>query len=395
MARALWYDGTATGENFEQISEQYGQIDFDASETGEGVHPDLTTVWYDNGIYTKMVWAKYKVLYYPDYRNPDGTNPDNGDIGTWLDRVNPVGQPGSSEHLKIIIAPDVRVSSITFGLNIPVRYDIELYNYGEIQGTNSNDTALILHKPIKLYNYGKIQGAGFDGQPGRDGADGATIPGTAYRCQSGTSGWRGPSLGGGGAVGLGTGYFAYQDTQTTNRANATPPYYYSAVAYYYGGAAIWNKPTQAPGQPSSATISAYRRVRLSYSREVEANLGAGVFYGVKYGPQGQGLLSGYPMRYVYYTTCYTPGKPGCKGGDGGAAGKGKSFLYPNGLPPGEGQPAEPVGTDGCVNPGQPGTDGTPGGDWGQDGYAIEGIRQIIQGSDIGIEGVNYFGRLLN
>lgn len=191
MARALWYDDTATGGSEFPISEEFDNIDFDDNGT---VHSNLSTVWYNGGVSTKMIWAKFKTFVYPGPVpvNPDGTNPYNGDIGEWLNdyRVNPSG-PGNVENVKIVIAAGTRVSSLNFGINIPLRYTIEFHNYGEIQGTNTGSTAITLSKPIIMKNYGWIRAAG--GRGGNGGAGG--------RGGNGSKGGNGGAGGAGGTSG--------------------------------------------------------------------------------------------------------------------------------------------------------------------------------------------------
>lgn len=172
MARSLWYDDTATGGELKRITEEFDNIDYDDGNT---VHPNLSTLWYSDGVSTKMVWSKFKTFFYPGPVpvNSDGTNPYGGDIGQWLEdsRVNPQG-PGHADNIKIVVPAGVDVSTMKFGTNIPLRYQIELHNYGEIQGTNSGDNALILEKPILLKNFGRIRGAGGNGGQGGKGCNG-------------------------------------------------------------------------------------------------------------------------------------------------------------------------------------------------------------------------------
>ena len=338
MARALWYDDTATGGSAFPISEEFDNIDYN-----DGVlHSNLSTVWYKGPVSEKMVWSKFKTFLYPGPVpvNSNGTNPYGGDIGQWLNdsRVNPPG-PGNAENIKIIIAGGTRVSSLTFGTNIPLRYVIEFHNYGEIQGTYTGLTAVTLKKPLIFKNFGWIRAAGGRGATGGKGG----VGGKGAKGGKGGAGGRGATSGGKDA-------WVQTGTATWPNVGALGGWYYKRGKgdWLYStnlgyGWVVWGKPGNLnfSATPCGATWSGWsysftlcgttaegwHEYKGGTKRDECYHVGAYAGSIKKYGTRtipgcsgGGGGAGGYPSSSV---------GAGGTGGSGGTGGWGQSFLSPN------------------------------------------------------------------
>lgn len=164
MSRALYHETTL-------IDEQTNNILFDDTARGGSIN-DVNRVYYEyapgNSI---LVWQKAIILDIPD-------GSDNFDVETFIADNNPYNR----ENIILRVLPGYIIGNLTIPNTIPSNINLELYNYGEIQGDGGKPaqngmpwfgkdgkTALILERPIKVINNGYIRGGGGAGGLGLGG----------------------------------------------------------------------------------------------------------------------------------------------------------------------------------------------------------------------------------
>ncbi len=153
MGRSLYFDSAL-------ITEQNGEVYFD-----NGSVIDTSSVNFKPGpTSTPTVWIKAITLVIPN-----GSN--NLDIGTFIDANN----PNDATNITLKVESGSIVGRLNFYSNIPSNYYVELYNYGNIQGSKgtygvSGGLGIHLARPVKVINNGVISGGGGCGGDGGDAA---------------------------------------------------------------------------------------------------------------------------------------------------------------------------------------------------------------------------------
>ena len=262
----------------------------------------------------------------------------------------------SAHHLNkdlpihIIINSGVNVGTVSTG--VLTGLNATLINNGNILGTNSSNTALVLTSPLKLINNGWIKGAGDNGKAGAKGS--TTTKKVEGRVVAGGVSYQTitfPRVGSSLTVGK------MKFTLVSLRMNGTS--YDYLLKYQY--------------ETYSTTTRVFVRKSTGRFTNGKGHFGHSFFLSIKLSRKNNtslaftisGDIGGYVTPIVK------------EGGVAGTAGRGRSYSYLTGsLAGGAGQPSKVAG-------GEKGTNGTNGGDWGHSGKAITGKSHIVTGSKIG------------
>ena len=332
MARSLFYQN-------DQIQEQGGKVYWN-----NGIDPtfDLSSVWYRPGSGDSyLVWLGSKTYYVPD-----GTAAL--DIKAFVEAT----LPPDIVHIILIVEATSTVGILDFGTDLPAEWNIELYNFGNIQGTKgtysvNGGTALWLHRPVTVKNYGTIAAGGGHGGRGGDGKDGPNVLSAGYWWTDYSS----------------NSYYRHWNCEGTLTSPWTGSYnavYRGVCKYCGGGGSTGSYNPCFRWYTDCPTYEPYPRI---YEAGVELRRFWEEDAPCDYNPNGTwdgGWVEVIDLRLRVWQAEYWSG--GGQGGDGGAGGDGAGFED-------QALIAGSAGTDGTCVYSSCGGDGGTGGNGGNFGDA--------------------------